>query len=114
MAVLFLDVQGFTGIAETHKEKAMAMINRIWAAVEAPVYRNKGKINKYMGDAALVIFRIRAGTRPDQRSSRAWKSWKASLGCRMNSASGSISGSALTAENSCMERPARTGTSSWE
>jgi class 3 adenylate cyclase len=56
MAVLFLDVKGFTTISETHKEKAMGIINYIWDAIESIIYKYNGKINKYFGDAALIIF----------------------------------------------------------
>jgi class 3 adenylate cyclase len=56
MAVLFLDVKGFTTISETYKEKAMSIINDIWGTVESVVYDNGGKINKFMGDAVLIIF----------------------------------------------------------
>lgn len=56
MAILFLDVKGFTSIAEKYKEKAMSIVNYIWSVVESVVYKNSGKINKYIGDAALIIF----------------------------------------------------------
>jgi class 3 adenylate cyclase len=56
MAILFLDVEGFTSVAERYKAKAMSIINAIWSAVEKAADRQRGKINKYMGDAALVIF----------------------------------------------------------
>ncbi|MFP4376801.1 MAG: adenylate/guanylate cyclase domain-containing protein [Spirochaetales bacterium] len=56
MAILFLDVRGFTSVAEERDEAAMEIINAIWATVENAVYSASGKINKYMGDACLSIF----------------------------------------------------------
>jgi class 3 adenylate cyclase len=68
MAILFLDVQGFTAVSEKHKEKAMSIINRIWAAVEEATAARSGKINKYMGDAALVIFPEASSAPPARRA----------------------------------------------
>ena len=56
MTILFLDVQNFTTISEMHKEKAMNIINNIWNVVESIIFKFHGKINKYIGDAALIIF----------------------------------------------------------
>jgi len=56
MAVMFLDVKGFTSISEAHKEKSMNIINYIWSETETIIYKYNGKINKYIGDAALIIF----------------------------------------------------------
>jgi class 3 adenylate cyclase len=67
MAVLFIDVQGFTSVAEKHKEKSMGIINRIWTALEAATGTRGGKINKYMGDAALVIFPETSAAAPAAR-----------------------------------------------
>lgn len=56
MAVLFLDVQGFTSISETHKSDAMRIVNILWDAVENAVEPRRGKINKFIGDACIAIF----------------------------------------------------------
>jgi len=56
MSVLFLDVVGFTAIAESQGTRSMQIINRIWDCVEQAVSRHGGKVNKYIGDAALVLF----------------------------------------------------------
>ncbi len=61
MSVLFLDVKNFTTIAEQHGESAMMIINHIWKFVELVVHGFNGKINKYIGDAALIIFPETAG-----------------------------------------------------
>ncbi len=57
MSIMFLDIQGFTTITEKHKENIISIINRIWTEVETVISKNGGKINKLMGDAALIIFR---------------------------------------------------------
>ncbi len=56
MSVLFLDVVGFTAIAESQGTRSMRIINRIWDYVEKAVNRHGGKVNKYIGDAALILF----------------------------------------------------------
>ena len=56
MAILYLDVQGFTSISETHKAQALSIINHMWNKVEQSVYYNSGKINKFIGDACIAIF----------------------------------------------------------
>lgn len=57
MAVLFIDVEGFTSIAEKYKDKVMTIINNIWMEVENIIYKRYGRINKYEGDACIIIFR---------------------------------------------------------
>ena len=57
MAVLFLDIQGFTTIAEKYKNNIMTIVNSIWKNVEKIIGEKKAKINKFMGDACLIIFR---------------------------------------------------------
>lgn len=57
MAILFIDVEGFTTIAEKHKDKVMTIINNIWIEVENIIYKRFGRINKYEGDACIIIFR---------------------------------------------------------
>jgi hypothetical protein len=54
---MFLDIQGFTSITEKHKEDIITIINKIWTEVESVIFQYKGKINKLIGDAALIIFR---------------------------------------------------------
>lgn len=70
MAILFLDVRGFTSVAEQRDQEAMEIINAIWATVESAVYSTSGKINKYMGDACLSIF-PEAGNEHDPAPRRA-------------------------------------------
>lgn len=56
MTIMFLDIQDFTGITERHKDNIMGIVNHIWTEVEHIISKNKGKINKLIGDAALLIF----------------------------------------------------------
>lgn len=57
MGIIFLDIQGFTTISEKHKENVMSIVNSIWMEVETVISKRYGKINKYEGDACLIIFR---------------------------------------------------------
>ncbi len=56
MGVIFLDIQGFTTIAERHKLNSMKIVNCIWNEVEEVISKYGGKINKFIGDACLIIF----------------------------------------------------------
>ena len=56
MSVLFLDIKGFTTLTEKYQEKVFTIVNSIWFEVEKIVEKNYGKINKYIGDACLIIF----------------------------------------------------------
>lgn len=56
MTVLFLDIKGFTTLTEKYQEKVFTIVNTIWFEVEKIVEKNYGKINKYIGDACLIIF----------------------------------------------------------
>jgi len=56
MSVIFLDIKGFTSITEKHKENAMKIVNYIWSEVGKIIKKNDGKINKFIGDACLIIF----------------------------------------------------------
>lgn len=56
MTVLFLDIKGFTTLTEKYQEKVFTIVNSIWVEVEKIIEINHGKINKYIGDACLIIF----------------------------------------------------------
>ncbi|QEN04260.1 adenylate/guanylate cyclase domain-containing protein [Thiospirochaeta perfilievii] len=62
MTVLFLDIKGFTTLTEKYQEKVFTIVNSIWVEVENVVEGNYGKINKYIGDACLIIFQEKRGT----------------------------------------------------
>ena len=57
MAVLFLDIEGFTSITEKHKENIITIVNHIWTEVERIIEKYNGKVNKLIGDASLILFR---------------------------------------------------------
>lgn len=61
MTVLFLDIKGFTTLTEKYQEKVFTIVNTIWFEVEKIVEKNYGKINKYIGDACLIIFQENKG-----------------------------------------------------
>lgn len=56
MTILFLDIKGFTTLTEKYQEKIFTIVNSIWDEVEEVIDTNHGKINKYIGDACLIIF----------------------------------------------------------
>ena len=56
MSVIFLDIKGFTSITEKHKDNAMKIVNFIWGETGKIIKKYNGKINKYIGDACLIIF----------------------------------------------------------
>ena len=57
VAVLFIDVVGSTTYAVDHTpEEVVAALNDFFDVVVEVVHRNKGVINKFQGDAALVVF----------------------------------------------------------
>lgn len=61
MTILFLDIKGFTTLTEKYQEKVFTIVNSIWVEVEEIVKKNYGKINKYIGDACLIIFQEEKG-----------------------------------------------------
>jgi adenylate cyclase len=57
VSVLFVDVIGSTGFAETHPpEEVVEALNRFFALVIEVVTSHGGWINKFEGDAALCVF----------------------------------------------------------
>ncbi|MFC0625522.1 adenylate/guanylate cyclase domain-containing protein [Kribbella deserti] len=56
-AVLFVDLVGSTGLAATRPPvEVVALLNRFFAIVVDEVDRHGGFVNKFAGDAALVVF----------------------------------------------------------
>ncbi|MEE2032869.1 adenylate/guanylate cyclase domain-containing protein [Rhodococcus chondri] len=57
VAVLFIDIIGSTGIAESRPPaEVVNLLNRFFAVVVAEVHAAGGFVNKFEGDAALAIF----------------------------------------------------------
>ena len=56
-AVLFIDLQGSTALAERHDPtEVVSLLNRFFAAVVEVVASHEGWVNKFEGDAALCVF----------------------------------------------------------
>lgn len=57
MVVMFVDVRGFTSIAEnlTPKE-SIALINSIFSTLQPAIQEYRGIINKYLGDGLMALF----------------------------------------------------------
>jgi adenylate cyclase len=65
VSVLFADLQGFTAFSE-HRSPAqvIAMLNRYWSAAVPVATDEGGFIERFAGDAIMVVFNA-AGTQPD-------------------------------------------------
>ena len=60
---LFLDLIGSTAYAQRHGDlKAQAFLGAIFTALAEPVRRNRGSIDDYVGDMALVTWTMATGT----------------------------------------------------
>jgi adenylate cyclase len=60
-AVLFVDIRGFTGLAEAMAPgEAMRLLQRFHHEVEATVLRNRGVVDKFIGDGAMAVFGLEA------------------------------------------------------
>src|SRR6185295_16664524 len=57
MTVLFTDVRGFTTISEGLDPKALSnLMNEFLTALTEVIYRNRGTIDKYMGDCIMAFW----------------------------------------------------------
>ena len=73
VSVLFADLQGFTAFSErSTPPEVLAMLNAYWAEVVPAVATEDGMIERFAGDAVLVVFNA-ATDQPDhaQRAARA-------------------------------------------
>ena len=62
LAVLFLDIRGFTRISENRLPYDVVFIlNRLFAEVGEAIERHHGAIDKYLGDGLMAIFGARDG-----------------------------------------------------
>ena len=57
VTIMFTDIRGFTKISESlEPEKVVFWLNKYFQKMEECIVNNKGIINKFIGDAILVIF----------------------------------------------------------
>jgi adenylate cyclase len=57
IAVMFVDLVGFTEYAETHGEaEVLAYLKRYYAAIETIVFEHGGTLDKYLGDGVMATF----------------------------------------------------------
>ena len=57
ISVMFADIRGFTALSETRKaEEVSALLNEYFTELEPIIAKYNGVINKFIGDAVLVVF----------------------------------------------------------
>jgi len=62
VTILIADLRGFSSISATYPAATvLSLLNRCFGAMSEIVFRHGGTIDKFMGDAMLVLFEPRAG-----------------------------------------------------
>lgn len=57
ITVMFADIRGFTALSETRKaEEVSQLLNEYFSELEPVINKYNGVINKFIGDAVLVVF----------------------------------------------------------
>lgn len=57
ITVMFADIRGFTSLSETRKaEEVSSLLNEYFTELEPVITKYNGVINKFIGDAVLVVF----------------------------------------------------------
>lgn len=57
VTAMFVDIAGFTSFCEKRDaEEVMLLLNRLFSSILEPVEKFSGEVDKFMGDAAVVIF----------------------------------------------------------
>jgi class 3 adenylate cyclase/tetratricopeptide (TPR) repeat protein len=57
VTAMFVDIAGFTSFCENRDaEEVMLLLNRLFSSILEPVEKFSGEVDKFMGDAAVIIF----------------------------------------------------------
>lgn len=57
IAVLFVDIRGFTTMSESLKpEEVVGILNAYFAIITDAIFKNGGTLDKFIGDAAMAVF----------------------------------------------------------
>ena len=57
IAVLFVDIRGFTPLSESlDPEQVVDILNKYLTIISNAVYKNSGTLDKFIGDAAMAVF----------------------------------------------------------
>ena len=57
IAVLFIDIRGFTTMSEgLDPEEVVSILNEYFGLVTDAIFKNKGTLDKFIGDAAMAVF----------------------------------------------------------
>ncbi|MCP4023658.1 MAG: GAF domain-containing protein [Desulfobacteraceae bacterium] len=58
ISVLFLDLEGYTRLSDTHPEAEVnAIIEKMFSSFVDPIHRSHGDINETAGDALMILFK---------------------------------------------------------
>jgi len=72
VAVLFVDIRGFTGFAETEPpETVMSVLRDFAQRVEGRVFAHDGTLDKYLGDGVMATFGVPMASFSDARNALA-------------------------------------------
>jgi adenylate cyclase len=67
LAILFTDIRGFTGLSEQMSpQELMNFLNSYFLRMNEPIHKNKGFIDKFIGDAVMALFDRPTGTNTDK------------------------------------------------
>jgi len=67
LAILFSDIRGFTGLSEKMSpQEVMNFLNSYFLRMNEPIHKNKGFIDKFIGDAVMALFDRPTGTNIDK------------------------------------------------
>jgi class 3 adenylate cyclase/predicted ATPase len=69
VSVLFADVSGFTNLSERlDPEDVQELLKRLWPALDRIIVRNRGHIDKHIGDAVMAVWGL-TGAKPEDAQS---------------------------------------------